>query len=172
MSAGPMSPAESIRHELHTLRDQWWCFLILGIALVVLGTIAIGSPIVGHRAISRVVRLPAAGRRHHASHQLVLGRQVERHAGPLVDRRAVQRRRLHDHRRAAGKRGADRPADHRIFLIVSGIFRIVFALIERFHGLGLGAAQRRRDAAVGRDDLQAMARRRACGSSACSSASK
>ena len=41
-----MSPAESIRHELHTLRDQWWCFLILGIALVVLGAIAIGSPIV------------------------------------------------------------------------------------------------------------------------------
>ena len=33
-------------HELHPLRNQWWCFLLLGIALVVLGSICIIDPLV------------------------------------------------------------------------------------------------------------------------------
>ena len=33
-------------HELHPLRNQWWCFLLLGIALIVLGTICIIEPLV------------------------------------------------------------------------------------------------------------------------------
>jgi uncharacterized membrane protein HdeD (DUF308 family) len=32
-------------HELHPLRDQWWCFLLLGIALVVLGSLCIIDPL-------------------------------------------------------------------------------------------------------------------------------
>ncbi len=28
-------------HELHPLRDQWWCFLLLGIAMIVFGTICV-----------------------------------------------------------------------------------------------------------------------------------
>ena len=31
----------AFRHELGALRSHWWCFLLLGIALVVLGTVAI-----------------------------------------------------------------------------------------------------------------------------------
>lgn len=33
----------SLRHSLEALHDKWWCFLMLGIALVVFGTIALGS---------------------------------------------------------------------------------------------------------------------------------
>src|SRR5215475_7742677 len=33
-------------HELHHVRNQWWCFLLLGIALVVIGTICIADPLV------------------------------------------------------------------------------------------------------------------------------
>ena len=35
--------ATTRRHELEALRDQWWWFLVLGIAMIVLGTVAIGS---------------------------------------------------------------------------------------------------------------------------------
>jgi uncharacterized membrane protein HdeD (DUF308 family) len=39
-----MSTAASVNHELHPLRKYWWCFLMLGIALVVSGTLAIADP--------------------------------------------------------------------------------------------------------------------------------
>src|SRR5262245_35781794 len=39
-------------HELHSVRDQWWCFLAMGIALVVMGSFAITAPyIVGKAAV-------------------------------------------------------------------------------------------------------------------------
>ena len=38
---GPLAAA--FRHELEALRKEWWVFLLLGIALVVCGTIAIGT---------------------------------------------------------------------------------------------------------------------------------
>src|SRR6187401_1811220 len=41
------SPSNSlVTHELHSLRNQWWCFFLLGIALVVLGSICIAEPLV------------------------------------------------------------------------------------------------------------------------------
>src|SRR5947209_10715489 len=40
-------PAE-IRHELQKMRDEWWWFLLLGIGLVVLGSIAIGYGVVAY----------------------------------------------------------------------------------------------------------------------------
>jgi uncharacterized membrane protein HdeD (DUF308 family) len=38
----PRSPSEAIRHELVALRSEWYWFLLLGILLIVGGTIAIG----------------------------------------------------------------------------------------------------------------------------------
>ena len=32
-----------LRHTLEALHDKWWCFLLLGVALVVFGTIALSS---------------------------------------------------------------------------------------------------------------------------------
>src|SRR6516164_7400372 len=33
-------------HELHPLRNQWWCFLLLGIAMIILGVFCIIDPLV------------------------------------------------------------------------------------------------------------------------------
>jgi uncharacterized membrane protein HdeD (DUF308 family) len=35
----------ALRHELAVLQREWWWFLLLGIALIVLGTVAIGSAV-------------------------------------------------------------------------------------------------------------------------------
>jgi len=35
-----------MNHELHSLRNQWWCFLLLGIALIVIGSMCIAEPFV------------------------------------------------------------------------------------------------------------------------------
>ena len=35
-----------LNHELHALRNHWWCFLLLGIALVVIGALCIAEPFV------------------------------------------------------------------------------------------------------------------------------
>ena len=35
-----------LRHELEVLRGEWLWFLVLGILLIVIGTIAIGAPFV------------------------------------------------------------------------------------------------------------------------------
>jgi uncharacterized membrane protein HdeD (DUF308 family) len=37
------SPGAAARHELAALQQEWWWFLLLGIALVVLGTLALGA---------------------------------------------------------------------------------------------------------------------------------
>lgn len=43
MPADSLSPAAEFVHELHSLRDKWWCFLVLGISLILLGAMAVGS---------------------------------------------------------------------------------------------------------------------------------
>ena len=83
-------------HELHPLRNQWWCFLLLGIALVVLGSFCIIDPLVPSLASVVCSRLLADGRGHHANRQHILGRQMERHVDSHADRRALRRRWLHD----------------------------------------------------------------------------
>jgi uncharacterized membrane protein HdeD (DUF308 family) len=40
-AGGPLAAA--FRHELVALREHWWWFLLLGIAMIVLGTVALGS---------------------------------------------------------------------------------------------------------------------------------
>jgi uncharacterized membrane protein HdeD (DUF308 family) len=46
MSTVSTLPDSSSTHELHSYRNQWWCFLLLGIALVVLGSLCIIDPFV------------------------------------------------------------------------------------------------------------------------------
>jgi uncharacterized membrane protein HdeD (DUF308 family) len=43
-SSRPVSMRDVIAHELHHVRTHWWCFLILGIVLVIAGTAAIVAP--------------------------------------------------------------------------------------------------------------------------------
>jgi len=44
MSTSPVSSADAVNHELAHLRNQWWWFLLLGIAMILLGTAAIAVP--------------------------------------------------------------------------------------------------------------------------------
>jgi uncharacterized membrane protein HdeD (DUF308 family) len=51
MSTGPDRPlAAELRHELNALRGQWFWFVLLGIVLVVLGIIALGSVVIASLA--------------------------------------------------------------------------------------------------------------------------
>ena len=50
---GPL--ARAIRHELEHLRDEWWWFLVLGIVLVVSGTVALVYPFVASVAAVMVL---------------------------------------------------------------------------------------------------------------------
>src|SRR5262245_47751448 len=43
------------KHELHSFSGQWWCFLLLGVALIVIGTLCIIDPLVP--SIASVVAL-------------------------------------------------------------------------------------------------------------------
>ena len=45
MSTGPTPLAGSPGHELHSIRDQWWCFLAMGIALIVMGLVCMSAPV-------------------------------------------------------------------------------------------------------------------------------
>jgi uncharacterized membrane protein HdeD (DUF308 family) len=49
---------ESVRHELHRLRKEWWWFLLLGILLVLCGVIALSCPFIS--TIGVVIVLGAA----------------------------------------------------------------------------------------------------------------
>src|SRR5712671_7209795 len=50
MSAETFAPSATFRHELQALHQQWWCFLLLGVSLVVMGSICIGEPLIGSLA--------------------------------------------------------------------------------------------------------------------------
>src|SRR3979409_568904 len=47
MPAETFSPGAALRHELQALHQQWWCFLLLGISLIVMGSICIVDPLIG-----------------------------------------------------------------------------------------------------------------------------
>ena len=96
MSTGSTSPAAIVRHELHALRDQWWCFLLLGFSLVVLGSICIVEPLIASLASVMFLGFLLMAGGHHANRQLVLGWQMERHVVAHVDRCALFNRRVHD----------------------------------------------------------------------------
>jgi uncharacterized membrane protein HdeD (DUF308 family) len=133
LTPNPNSP--SLAHEIEQLRDQWKWFLALGIALVVMGTIAIGSAVIATVAATVLFGflMLAAG-----ITEIVSSFWAGRWSGTLVHLLIGV---LYT---VVGLIIVDHPANAAvqltlilaIFLIFAGIFRIVFALAERFTGWG------------------------------------
>jgi uncharacterized membrane protein HdeD (DUF308 family) len=120
---------------LHSLRQQWWCFLLLGISLVVLGVICIGSPFAA--SVVSVVffgYLLVAG----GITQIISSFWVGKWSGMLLHLLVGVLYII------VGLMIIDAPLENTLlltkmlalFLIVSGIFRIVVALAQRFHEWG------------------------------------
>jgi len=122
-------------HELHPLRNQWWCFLLLGIALVVLGSLCIIDPLVPSLASVVILGflLMAAG-----ITQIVGAFWAGKWSGMLLH---VLIGVLYA---IVGYMIVDAPVVNMvlitkfiaIFLIVSGAFRIISALVVRFQDWG------------------------------------
>lgn len=123
------------RHELHLLRDQWWCFLAMGIALVVLGTVCVASPFIATLAsvvvlgflllvggVTQVVSSFWSGKWSGMLVHLLIGILYSVVGLMLID--APLENALLITKLVA------------IFLIVTGIFDVAAALAHRFHGWG------------------------------------
>ena len=129
------SPAAMIRHELHALRDQWWCFLVLGAALVIMGAVAVSSSFFATAAfvvffgfltlaagVIQIISSFWAGRWSGMLLHLLIGVLYV----------------------VVGLMVIDAPVESAIaltlviaaFLIMGGIFRIVAALTQQFSGWG------------------------------------
>ena len=125
----------SFGHELHALREQWWCFLLMGISLVVLGSVAVASSFFATIAIVIFFGflLLAAG-----ITQIVSSFWTGRWSGMLLHLLIGV---LYT---VVGFVVIDAPAESAaaltlviaVFLIVGGILRIVAALTQRFHDWG------------------------------------
>ncbi len=128
-----MSP-EAVK-ELHQLRDHWWAFLALGIALVVIGSICIIHPCVA--SVASVVLfgflLLAGGIAQILSSFLAAkwsGTLMHLFVGVLYG--------------IVGFMIIDSPAENTllltkilaIFLMMVGLIDILSALLQRFHGCG------------------------------------
>src|SRR5262245_66477181 len=46
---------QELRHELDALRGNWFWFVILGVSLVVLGTVALGSAVIASLAAAAAI---------------------------------------------------------------------------------------------------------------------
>lgn len=127
--------AAALRHELHALREQWWCFLLLGISLTVLGSICIVQPLIASIAsvlflgfvllaagITQVVSSFWAGKWSGMLLHIMIGILYGVVGYMIID--------------APGVSLAVLTKFIAIFLIVGGIFRIVAALVVRFHDWG------------------------------------
>src|SRR5262245_57082853 len=124
-----------LNHELHALRNQWWCFLLLGIALVVIGALCIAEPFV--MSVGGVIimgfLLIAPG-----NVQWVTGFWAGKWSGTLLH---ILIGLLYG---VVGYMIIDDPGLSMvvltkfiaIFLIVDGLFRIVSALFVRFQDWG------------------------------------
>src|SRR5262245_16682885 len=135
MSAGLTTPAAAIRHELHEIRDHWWAFLALGIALVLIGTLCIIQPLVATLAsvvflgflllaagIAQIVSSFWAGKWSGMLMHLLIG-VLYVVVGFMIIDSPVENTLLLTKILA-------------IFLIVVGALDILSALIQRFHGWG------------------------------------
>ncbi len=122
-------------HELHPLRNQWWCFLMLGIALIVMGSICIAEPLVPSFAsvVFLGFLLMAAG-----ITQIVSAFWAGKWSGMLIHMLIGVLYVI------VGYMIVDAPVINMvlitkfiaIFLIVSGAFRIISALVVRFQDWG------------------------------------
>jgi len=127
--------AASATHELHPLRNQWWCFLLLGIALIILGSACIVDPLITTLASVFFLGfvLMAAG-----ITQIVSSFWAGKWSGMLIH---ILIGILYV---VVGYMIVDAPVINMvvitkviaIFLIVGGIFRIVSALAVRFPDWG------------------------------------
>jgi uncharacterized membrane protein HdeD (DUF308 family) len=135
MPADSMSQDPAFSHELHALRDQWWCFLVLGISLVLLGATAVGSSFAA--SVTVVVLfgfLLLAG----GVIQVVSSFWAGKWSGMLLHLLIGLLYSI------VGFMIIDAPVENTllitkviaIFLIVSGIFRIAAALVQRFPDWG------------------------------------
>ena len=122
-------------HELHPLRNQWWCFLLLGIALVVLGSLCIIDPLVPSLAsvvilgfllmaagITQIVGAFWAGKWSGMLLHVLIGVLYAIVGYMIVDAPGVNMVLITEF--------------IAIFLIVSGAFRIISALVVRFQDWG------------------------------------
>ncbi len=122
-------------HELHPVRNQWWCFLLLGIALIILGSFCIIDPFVPTLASIFVLGfLLIAG----GITQIVSSFWAGKWSGMLMHMLIGV---LYV---VVGYMIVDAPVINMviitkfiaIFLIVSGAFRMVSALVVRFPDWG------------------------------------
>ena len=129
------SPDVMLRHELHNLREQWWCFLLLGAAMVVLGSLCIVQPFIATIAsilflgflllaggITQIVSSFWAGKWSGMLLHLLIGVLYAVVGYMIVDAPDINMFVL--------------TKFIAIFLIIAGVFRIVTALVTRFHGWG------------------------------------
>jgi uncharacterized membrane protein HdeD (DUF308 family) len=135
MPAETFSPGAVLRHELQALHQQWWCFLLLGISLIVIGSICIAQPLIATIAsvlvlgflmlavgITQVVSSFWAGRWSGMLFHLLIGVLYAVVGYMIID--------------APGISMAVLTKFIAIFLIVAGVFRIASALVVRFHDWG------------------------------------
>ena len=135
MSTVPAASDSSGTHELHHHRNQWWCFLLLGIALVILGSLCIIDPFVPTLASVFVLGfiLMAAG-----ITQIVSSFWAGKWSGMLFHMLIGVLYVI------VGYMIVDAPVINMvlitkfiaIFLIVSGAFRMISALVVRFPDWG------------------------------------
>ncbi len=136
MSSVPGIPGLPVfRHELAAVRDHWWWFLLMGILLVVMGTFAVGAA-----TIVTLVSVMFFGFLLLAAGviQIVSSFWSGRWSGTLLH---VLIGILY---LITGLIIVDRPLESEFsltlviafFLLAAGIFRIVAALMERFHDWG------------------------------------
>jgi uncharacterized membrane protein HdeD (DUF308 family) len=126
---------EVTNHELQHVRNQWWCFLLLGIALVVVGSFCIAEPLVPSLAsvVALGFLLMAAG-----IIQVVSSFWAGKWSGMLLHMLIGV---LYG---VVGYMIIDAPGLSMllltkfiaIFLVVTGVFRIVAALFVRFQDWG------------------------------------
>lgn len=133
-----LTPGAVIRHELQALHKQWWCFLLLGMTLVVLGSLAIADPFITAFAgvaatlilgflllvagITQIVSSFWAGKWSGMFMHMLIGVLYSATGFMIIDDPKVSMVVL--------------TKFIAIFLIVAGVFRIVSALMARFHDWG------------------------------------
>src|SRR6478609_1128503 len=135
MSTDSFSPGAAFRHELQALHQQWWCFLLLGVSLVVMGTICIAEPLIGSIAsviflgflmlaagISQIVGSFWAGKWSGMLLHILIGVLYAVVGYMIVDEPVVNMVLI--------------TKFIAIFLIVSGAFRVVSAMVVRFQDWG------------------------------------
>ena len=129
------APISTGTHELHPLRSHWWCFLLLGIALIVIGSMCISDPLISSLAsvvflgylliaagMIQVVSSFWSGKWSGMLLHLLIGVLYVIVGYMIVDSPGVSMVLLTQF--------------IAIFLIVGGLFRIISALVVRFQDWG------------------------------------